>query len=145
MIKYESPLISNGQIEQLRNIQLDGFQSATLPILFKPVASDDNANTQSLKNALDQLFADADSAISRGVNLLILSDRDIGPDKGAIPALLAVAGLHHYLIRQGSRTRVSLVLESGEPREVMHYALCSATGWILSILPCPRICAEFMP
>ena len=69
------------------------------------MASDDNANTQSLKNALDQLFADADSAISRGVNLLILSDRDIGPDKGAIPALLAVAGLHHYLIRQGSRTR----------------------------------------
>ena len=66
MIKYESPLVSNGQIEQLRNIQLDGFQSATLPILFKPVASDDNANTQSLKNALDQLFADADSAISRG-------------------------------------------------------------------------------
>ena len=52
MIKYESPLVSNGQIEQLRNIQLDGFQSATLPILFKPVASDDNANTQSLKNAL---------------------------------------------------------------------------------------------
>ena len=128
MIKYESPLISNGQIEQLRNIQLDGFQSATLPILFKPVASDDNANTQSLKNALDQLFADADSAISRGVNLLILSDRDIGPDKGAIPALLAVAGLHHYLIRQGSRTRVSLVLESGEPREVMHYALLLGYG-----------------
>ena len=78
------------------------------------MASDDIANTQSLKNALDQLFADADSAISRGgVNLLILSDRDIGPDKGAIPALLAVAGLYHHLIRQGSRTRVSLVLGVG--------------------------------
>ena len=128
MIKYESPLITNGQVEQLRNIHLNGFQSATLPILFKPVASDDNANTQSLKYALDQLFADADSAISRGVNLLILSDRDIGPDKGAIPALLAVAGLHHHLIRQGTRAQASIILESGEPREVMHYALLLGYG-----------------
>lgn len=127
MIKYESPLVANAQIEQLRDLDLDGFKSGALPILFAS-AEDDEANAQSLKGALDELFASADAAISDGVNVLILSDRDVGPEKGAIPALLAVSGLHHHLIRQGTRTRVSLVLESGEPREVMHYALLLGYG-----------------
>ena len=81
-----------------------------------------------MKSALDQLFAATDKAIAGGSNILILSDRGISAENAPIPALLAVAGLHHHLIRQGTRTRVGLVLESGEPREVHHFALLIGYG-----------------
>ena len=75
-----------------------------------------------LETALQQLFTDVDKAIDEGINIIILSDRMMDRDNAAIPALLASAGLHHHLIRRGTRTKVGLILESGEPREVHHFA-----------------------
>ena len=100
-----------------------GFKSETLPILFK-VAD----GKQGLETALEKLFADADEAIKDGANILILSDRGVSPEMAPIPALLATAGLHHHLIRAGTRGKVGLVLESGEPREVHHFALLIGYG-----------------
>jgi len=81
-----------------------------------------------LDKAMEKLCAQASNAIKEGVNILILSDRGINAAQAAIPALLAVAGLHHHLIREGTRTRVGLVLESGEPREVHHFSLLIGYG-----------------
>ena len=83
---------------------------------------------KNLEAALAKLFSEADKAIADGVNILVLSDRGISKELAPIPALLAVAGLHHHLIRSGTRTKVGLVLESGEPREVHHFALLIGYG-----------------
>ena len=125
MIKFESPLVDDPVVEQIREIELMGFRSTILPIVYEPSP---RTGGKDLESALDELFAGADTAIEEGVNILILSDREVGSGKAAIPALLAVAGLHHHLIRQGTRTRVSLILQSGEPREVQHYALLLGYG-----------------
>src|SRR5690606_15641040 len=81
-----------------------------------------------MEKALDDLFEAANRAIEDGYNVVILSDRGVNREWAPIPALLAVAGLHHHLIREGTRTRVGLVLESGEPREVHHFALLIGYG-----------------
>ncbi|HUZ06353.1 MAG TPA: glutamate synthase large subunit, partial [Candidatus Paceibacterota bacterium] len=86
------------------------------------------APAKSLERALEKLFADADKAIADGVNILVLSDRGISEKLAPVPALLAVSGLHHHLIRSGTRTKVGIVLESGEPREVHHFALLIGYG-----------------
>lgn len=138
MIKFESPLISDRELAQLKTIKLDGFKSAKLPITFEPefggLAEGHNGipepsiSGKGLEAALEDLFENADAAINDGVNILILSDRKTGPIKAPIPALLAVSGLHHHLIRKGTRKRVSIVLESGDPREVHHFALLLGYG-----------------
>ncbi|NIP50562.1 MAG: hypothetical protein GWN13_01155, partial [Phycisphaerae bacterium] len=74
-----------------------------------------------LGKALDKVFSDVDKAILKGINIVILSDRGFNKKKCPIPALLAVAGLNHHLIKNGNRMKVSIVLESGEPREVHHF------------------------
>ena len=94
-----------------------------MPILFNPKHGKDG-----LEQALDGLCQAADAAIEHGATLLILSDRDVNAERAAIPALLAASGLHHHLIRAGSRTRVGLVLESGEPREVHHFCVLLGYG-----------------
>src|SRR5204863_6451818 len=81
-----------------------------------------------LERAMEELFAKATQAIKEGVNILILSDLGIDAENAPIPSLLAVSGLHHHLIREGTRTRVGLVLESGEPREVHHFSLLIGYG-----------------
>ncbi|MFO1476160.1 MAG: glutamate synthase large subunit [Verrucomicrobiota bacterium] len=123
LIKLEHPLLTNEELEKLRHVNRPGFKAVTLPIVFK-VAD----GPKGLEKALDKLFAEADKAITEGNNILVLSDRMISPHHAPIPALLAVAGLHHHLIRAGSRSRVGLVLESGEPREVHHFALLIGYG-----------------
>jgi glutamate synthase (ferredoxin) len=123
LIKLEHPLLTNEDLEKLRQVNRSKFKATTLPILFK--AAD---GAKGLETALDNMFAAADKAIAEGSTILILSDRDINKDNAPIPALLAVAGLHHYLIRKGSRSKVGLVLESGEPREVHHFALLIGYG-----------------
>ncbi len=138
MIKLPSPLIDRHQLRQLVEIDMDGFSSCRLPITFSPrlgglasghsQLSEPDISDRGLEAALEQLFENADAAIDDGVNILILSDRKVGPKKAPIPALLAVSGLHHHLVRQGTRTRVSIVLESGEPREVHHFALLLGYG-----------------
>ncbi|MBJ7901338.1 MAG: glutamate synthase large subunit [Cyanobacteria bacterium RI_101] len=123
LIELKTPILSNEDLAKLKALKDGPFQSATLPILFNPALG-----VQGLEQALENLFAQADQAIAQGVNLLILSDRELSADQAPIPALLAVAGLHHHLIRQGARTRVGLILESGEPREVHHHAVLLGYG-----------------
>ncbi|MBF2049540.1 MAG: glutamate synthase large subunit [Elainella sp. C42_A2020_010] len=122
LIKLKTPILSNAELATLKQLSGD-FQSITLPMLFDP-----KAGVQGLEAAMAHLCQQADQAIEQGVSILILSDRDIDPDHAPIPALLAVAGLHHHLIRAGSRTRVGIVLESGEPREVHHFAVLIGYG-----------------
>lgn len=123
LIELKTPILTNADLAKLKCIKEPGFESVTLPILFDPTSG-----AEGLAARLQAIFSEADEAISRGVNLLILSDRGVSATQAAIPALLAVSGLHHHLIRNGSRTRVGLVLESGEPREVHHYALLLGYG-----------------
>jgi glutamate synthase (ferredoxin) len=123
VIKLKHPILRNGELEKLRQLDRPGFKVATLPILFR--VADGKAG---LESALEGLFQAADQAIQDGVNILILSDRTFDHDYAPIPALLASSGLSHHLIRNGTRTRVSLVLESGEPREVHHFCLLLGYG-----------------
>ncbi|MEC8655616.1 MAG: glutamate synthase large subunit [Verrucomicrobiota bacterium] len=126
MIKYDTPLIDDLEVSKLQGSLPDGFKSATLNTLFDPSANDPDGN--SLTSSLNELFLEAEREIESGTNILILSDRQVSKDAAAIPALLACAGLHHHLIRKGTRTKVSLIVESGEPREVQHFALLLGYG-----------------
>ncbi|MBX3748163.1 MAG: glutamate synthase large subunit [Verrucomicrobiae bacterium] len=123
LIELKTPILTNEEFAQLKYLNHPAFSSLTLPILFK--ASEGAAG---MERALDDLFEAANQAIDDGYNVLILSDRGVNRELAPIPALLAVAGLHHHLIREGTRTRVGLVLESAEPREVHHFALLIGYG-----------------
>ncbi|MDX1415312.1 MAG: glutamate synthase large subunit [Candidatus Promineifilaceae bacterium] len=122
-IKVPTPIISNDDIARLRHITLPGFQSLTVPILY-PVKE----GQEGLIRVMDKLCMQVSSAVAQGVNLIILSDRGIDRQHAAIPALLATSGLHHHLIREGTRTRVSLIVETGEAREVHHFAVLLGYG-----------------
>jgi glutamate synthase (ferredoxin) len=122
-IKLKNPILSNEELAKIRHLNRDGFKVVTLPMLF-PI----HEGPTGLERALDQLFAQADQAIKDGVNIFILSDRGVTHDLAPIPALLATAGLHHHLIRAKTRTQVALVVESGEPREVHHFAVLIGYG-----------------
>jgi glutamate synthase (ferredoxin) len=123
VIRLEQPILTDEELDKLRFIDRSGFKSQTLPILFKAAEG-----AKGLEDALEKLFTAADEAIRDGANILILSDRGVSPELAPIPALLATAGLHHHLIRTGTRGRTGLVLESGEPREVHHFALLIGYG-----------------
>ena len=122
-IKLKYPIIDNGELAKIRNISREGFKSVTLPIVFKA-----SEGEQGLEAGMSRLFKAASQAIAEGSNILILSDRSVDPENVPIPSLLAVSGLHHHLIRESLRTRVSIILESGEPREVHHFALLISYG-----------------
>ncbi|EEF61316.1 glutamate synthase large subunit [Pedosphaera parvula] len=123
LIELKSPILTNEEFAKLKHVDHEGFKSVTIPILYRI-----NEGEKGLERAMGDLYAKADRAINDGVNILILSDRGIDRENAAVPALLAVSGLHHHLIRQGTRTRVGLVLESGEPREVHHFSLLIGYG-----------------
>lgn len=122
-IKIKYPVISNEELAKLRGIIQPGFKACSLPMVFK--AADGELG---LKTALNNLFVNASMEISKGANILVLSDRSINSEYAPIPALLAVSGLHHHLIREGTRTKVSIIVESGEPREIHHFALLIGYG-----------------
>jgi glutamate synthase (NADPH) large chain len=122
-IRLDYPLLTNQALAKIRHSKIPGFATTTLPILFKP-----GSGGAGLDEAMEELFRAADAAIARGFNLIIISDRGIDKDHAAIPSLLALSGLHHHLIRQGTRTQIGLILESGEPREVHHFAALISYG-----------------
>ncbi|MEK6718625.1 MAG: glutamate synthase central domain-containing protein, partial [candidate division NC10 bacterium] len=122
-IKIRFPILDNHEVAKLRHVTAHGFRSVTLPMLF-PVA-DGGAG---LARALEELCRRASQAIERGYNILILSDRGVDLEHAPIPSLLATAGVHHHLIREGTRTKVGLVIESGDAREVHHCALLLGYG-----------------
>ena len=135
-IKLSSPFIDNDELERLRHIRVEGFRSTTIPIIYDVGKKGGSGieleraarEVTELERAMDEVCALADKAFAEGVNIIILSDRGVGPAKAPIPALLAVAGLHHHLIRNGTRTRMAIVLESGEPREIHHFAILIGYG-----------------
>jgi glutamate synthase domain-containing protein 2/glutamate synthase domain-containing protein 1/glutamate synthase domain-containing protein 3 len=125
-IKLPIPILTEEELERLK--ALDGsnpwrFKSRTLSILFRA-----DEETEGLRRALERLCQEADQALADGCDILILSDRGVCREWAPIPALLATAAVHHHLIRQGTRTRCGLVVESGEPREVHHFSLLIGYG-----------------
>jgi glutamate synthase (ferredoxin) len=125
-IKLKSPILKNDELDKLRQLDSTGpgsFKSVTLPILF-PVREGEKG----LEKAMHALCRHASQMVASGHDFIILSDRGHTRSMAPIPALLAVAGVHHHLIREGTRTKVGLVLESGEPREVHHFALLIGYG-----------------
>lgn len=123
LLELKTPILTNAELAKIKALNGNPFGSVTLPILFDP-----DAGVQGLEAAMDRICQQADEAIASGTSLIVLSDRNLDHDNAPIPALLAVSGLHHHLIREGTRTRVGLVLESGEPREVHHYAVLIGYG-----------------
>ncbi len=119
----DTPILDNEQLARIRHLQRPGFRTCTVPILY-PVAEGGSG----LGRALEQVCRQADAAIAEGCSYIILSDRGIDERQAAIPALLATAGVHHHLVRNGTRVKVGLVVESGEPREVHHFAMLLGYG-----------------
>jgi glutamate synthase domain-containing protein 2/glutamate synthase domain-containing protein 3 len=123
MLKLAHPLLNNRELEKLRRVSNRDLLATTLPALFRA-----NEGEAGLKRALDELCQRASFAVKAGYSLLILSDRGVDKDYAPIPCLLALAAVHNLLVREETRTQVALITESGEPREVMHFALLSGYG-----------------
>ncbi|MFN7953798.1 MAG: glutamate synthase large subunit [bacterium] len=117
------PILTNRDLAKVRGIDQGKLRATTLPMLF-----DVRGGGEALTRAMRELCAAAEKAIDDGWSILILSDRGAGRELAPIPALLAIGGVHHHLIRKGKRTRVGLVIESGEPREVHHFCLLFGYG-----------------
>ncbi|MEM7540948.1 MAG: glutamate synthase large subunit [Pseudomonadota bacterium] len=122
-IHLKSPVVSNEQLEKIRHCSIDGLQAVTVDATYL-VAS----GQRGLEEALKKICEDADVAVDTGAGLIILSDRMVNATRAPIPACLATAAVHHHLIRNGRRTRVGLVIESGEPREIHHFAVLLGYG-----------------
>lgn len=145
LIALKTPIITNAELAKLKSLTPTpptpnsggenkvpklgdlganhNFKAQTFPILFNP-----KNGVNGLESALESVFSDVDQAIKEGCTHVILSDRGVNRDNAPIPALLAVAGLHHHLIRNGTRTLVGIILESGEPKEVHHFAVLLGYG-----------------
>ena len=129
MVQLPHPILSNDDLAKLRRNTPGNFRASTLAMHFtRPQEGNDETLGECLKVALDALCEEAGAAIAAGASILILSDRDVGPDRVPIPSLLALGAVHHHLIRTGQRMRAGLVVESAEPREVAHVALLAGFG-----------------
>ena len=119
----DQPILRNHELEKLRQVSHEIFDAATLDITW-PI--EDGADGMPAR--LDALCAEAERYVENGANILILSDRNLGPERVAMPSLLAVAAVHHHLVRAGTRLRTGLVIESGEPRDIHHMATLIGYG-----------------
>ncbi len=120
-LKLTNPILSNEDLEKVVELNTAGLKHHYLSTLFTPKEGN-------LEKRLETLFMEADKAIENGITILILSDRGVNKEKAPIPSLLACAGLHHHLIRKGKRTKVSIIVETGEAREMHHFALLIGYG-----------------
>jgi len=116
------PILTDEELETIKAIKKGGFKTKTIPLLFKTSLKDGFAKT------LERICKEASKAIKDGDTFIILSDRGVDKEHAALPALLAVAGVHHYLVRNSLRTQISIILESAEPREVHHFGLLFGYG-----------------
>lgn len=123
MVRLPHPVLTNTQLDILCNIRYKGFNTVKLPMLFEC-----SKGESGLRAAIEDLCKKAEASVNEGVNYIILSDRDIDEKHAAIPSLLAVSAVHHYLISVGKRVQTALIVESGEIREVMHAALLLGYG-----------------
>ena len=123
-IKIKYPIIHNEHVAKLRHLPPDSpFRSTTLPMLYGP-----DSDGPGLEQAMTELCRRASEAVAAGYNILILSDRGHGPRQAPIPSLMATSGVHHHLVREGTRTRCALVVECGGAREVHHVSLLLGYG-----------------
>ncbi len=123
LIKFKSPIVTNTDLQKLKDLNNSDFSHITLPIVFDPAGGQ-----TALEKALDNLCESAEKAVDDQVNFIILSDRDIDSNKAPIPSLLAVSTVHHHLIKAKKRMQSGLIMETAEPREVMHFALLLGYG-----------------
>ena len=123
MVRLPHPILTNTQLDILCNIRYKGFNTVKLPMLFEC-----SKGEEGLRESLDALCKKAERSVDDGYNYIILSDRDVDENHAAIPSLLAVSAVHHYLISVGKRVQTALIVESGEIREVMHAALLLGYG-----------------
>ncbi len=122
-LKLKHPILTNWDLEKLRRVSWGEFLATTLPMLYRV-----DGGEKELERALDGICRRASLAIKSGYSLLILSDRGMDEEYAPIPSLLALSAVHHHLVREGTRTQVALIIESGEPREVMHFCLLIGYG-----------------
>jgi glutamate synthase domain-containing protein 2/glutamate synthase domain-containing protein 1/glutamate synthase domain-containing protein 3 len=122
ILVMDQPILRNGELEKLRQVSHDVFDAATIDITW-PIEQ----GTEGMEVRLDALCEEAAQYVDNGANILILSDRNLGPERVAMPSLLAVAALHHHLVRRGTRLRTGLVIESGEPRDI--HAMATLIGY----------------
>ena len=138
-LRVEEPVLDDRNLEKIKNINIDGFKTKTISILFetagekmvRQVHHPSNYPEQSRRNfmkSLDRICREAESAVKEGYTFIILSDRGTDESRAAIPALLAIGAVHHHLLRKTIRTQIGIIIESGEPREVHHFALLFGYG-----------------
>jgi len=123
VVKAKSPVITNKEFDLLLNLRYKGFSTQVLPMLF-PVSD----GKKGLEKAITELCLQAEKAVDEGHSYIVLSDRGVNKDMAPIPSLLAVSAVHHYLIDKRKRMQIDLVVETGEPREIMHFALLFGYG-----------------
>jgi glutamate synthase (ferredoxin) len=120
VLKINNPILTNTDLLKIKNMKVEGFKVQVIPITYY--------KTTSLEKAIDRLFLEADRAYKDGVNVMILSDRGIDENHVAIPSLLAVSAMQQHLVRTKKRTSLAMIIESGEPREVHHFATLLGYG-----------------
>ena len=120
MLKVDNPILTNTDLLKIKNMKKEGFKAAEIPIVYY--------KNSGLEKAIDYLFIEVDRAIREGANILILSDRGVDEYHVAMPSLLALSGLQQHLVRTKKRTSVAIILETGEPREVHHFATLLGYG-----------------
>ena len=129
----DQPILRNAELEKLRQVSHDVFDAATIDITWPIEQGPDGMEIR-----LYDLCGEAARYVDNGANILILSDRNLGPERVAMPSLLAVAAVHHHLVRRGTRLRTGLVIESGEPRDIHHMATLIGYG-AAAINPVPDV------
>lgn len=123
MVGLSHPIITNRELDLLEHLEYKGFKSSIIPMLFDP-----QKGAAGLEKAIESLCIEAEKAVDNGSNYIIISDRGVDATHAPIPCLLAVSAVHHYLIDRRKRMQIDIVVESAEPREVMHFALLFGYG-----------------
>ena len=121
--KTPHPVLSNDDMLKLRNLDLDGYRACVLPITFNI-----NQAEKGLEPAIEALCKEAEKKVDEGYSLIILSDRNVSESQAPIPSLLATSAVHHHLIRVQKRQLTGLIVETGEARDVMHFATLISFG-----------------
>lgn len=123
MVKLKSPVLTNTQFDILLNLQYKGFSTISLPMLFDP-----QSGAAGLEKSIQELCLSVEKAVDDGKNYIVLSDRGVDATHAPIPSLLAVSAVHLYLVQKRKRMQIDIVVETAEPREVMHFALLFGFG-----------------
>jgi glutamate synthase domain-containing protein 2/glutamate synthase domain-containing protein 1/glutamate synthase domain-containing protein 3 len=122
-LRLKTPVLTNAQLEKIKRLARPGLRTITLSTLYRV-----DGGEAALRSALDDLCRQASRALEDGYTIVVLSDRGVNSELAPIPSLLATGAVHHHLIREGTRTKCGIVVESGEPREVMHFCLLVGYG-----------------